>query len=156
MKRKTLLIAASFIAVTITITSCKKEKEKVKGCMDSKSRTYNSAAEVDDGSCAYNGKATFWVDSNSASNFAAQGIGKIKIYINGSVAGTYDFAAGIPISAPTSCGESGYVSVNLDMGGDKITNGVVYTINNDSNDTIITSGSTSLEGGVCKSIHITH
>lgn len=154
MKTKTLLIVATFFAASITITSCK--KEKVKGCMDSKSRTYNSAAEEDDGSCAYNGKATFWIDSTSAENFANQGIGKIKIYIGGSVAGTYDFASGIPISAPSSCGESGYVSVNLDMGSDKITNGVVYTVNNDSNDTIITAGSTSLEGGVCKSIHIIH
>lgn len=152
MKTKTLLIATSFFFVAIT--SCK--KEKVKGCMDSKSRTYNSAAQEDDGSCAYNGKATFWIDSSSAENFLIQGINKIKIYVNASVAGTYDFTTPIPLSAPSSCGESGFVSVDLDMGTDKITNGVVYTINNDSNDTIITAGSTSLEGGVCKSIHIIH
>lgn len=154
MKTKTLLIAASLVAATVTITSCK--KEKIKGCMDSKSRTYNSEAQEDDGSCAYNGKATFWIDSSSAQNFANQGIGKIKIYVAGAVAGTYDFVAGVPVSAPSTCGESGYVSVNLDMGGDKTTNGVVYTINNDSNDTIIDFGTTALEGGVCKSIHITH
>lgn len=154
MKTKTLLIVATFFAAAITITSCK--KEKVKGCLDSKSRTYNSEAEEDDGSCAYNGKATFWIDSNSVENFLIQGINKIQIYMNGSVAGTYDFATPIPVSSPSTCGESGYVSVNLDMGGDKITNGVVYTINNASNDTIITANSTSLEAGVCKSIHITH
>lgn len=154
MKLKKLLMIMVIITTLIAADSCK--KEKTKGCMDSKSRTYNSAAEEDDGSCAYNGKATFWIDSSSAQNFANQGIGKIKIYVAGTVAGTYDLVSGIPISAPSTCGQSGYVSVNLDMGGDKITNGVLYTINNASNDTIIIANSTSLEAGVCKSIHITH
>lgn len=153
MKTKNILLTAIAL-LGLAVTSCK--KEKVKGCTTSSATNFNSSAQEDDGSCAYNGKATFWIDSNSVENFLVQGIDKIKIHVSTSVAGTYDFGTPIPLSAPSSCGESGYVSISLDMGGDKITNGAVYTINNGSNDTIISASTTTLEAGVCKSIHITH
>ncbi|MFN0189235.1 MAG: hypothetical protein ACKVQV_11085 [Bacteroidia bacterium] len=49
--KKTILVAV--IATSTMFTSCK--KDKVKGCMDPISISYNADAEEDDGSCHYAG-----------------------------------------------------------------------------------------------------
>jgi len=39
---------------------------KVYGCMDPSSTNYNSSANVNDGTCKYEGKVTFWYNSSGS------------------------------------------------------------------------------------------
>lgn len=53
MKNKNKLILGIAITMLVGFSACKKKAEEVKGCMDPASLSYNAAATVDDGSCAY-------------------------------------------------------------------------------------------------------
>ncbi len=54
MKNKSsMVLTLAIIAGTVIFTSCK--KDKVKGCTDPNSISYNSEAEENDGSCLYAG-----------------------------------------------------------------------------------------------------
>lgn len=55
-------VLLSAILIT-TLNSC---EDDVEGCMDKDSTNYNSEANVDNGSCKYEGKATFWYDTNGS------------------------------------------------------------------------------------------
>ena len=55
MKKQLAILVLAAISATITITSCKKEKEKIRGCTDPISISYNAQAEENDGSCQYAG-----------------------------------------------------------------------------------------------------
>jgi hypothetical protein len=55
---KTKIYLFSTLMIAASITSCSKKE----GCTDATATNYDSAAESDDGSCTYRGKAVFWQD----------------------------------------------------------------------------------------------
>ena len=57
------VIAALAIASVTSISSCRKD---VIGCTYSNAVNYNPQANLEDGSCQYTGKATFWYDGPRA------------------------------------------------------------------------------------------
>lgn len=86
------------LALSLTLpffNGCKKDKKKdgflgtsvggttiVKGCTDPSAVNYNSSANTNDGSCQYNGKATFWYNSvgTTATVYMGGQSGQITVY----------------------------------------------------------------------------
>ena len=62
MKKTHLLLLASILMLTI-MSGCKKD---VYGCTDFAAYNYNSAANINNGTCVYYGNVTFWFASNMA------------------------------------------------------------------------------------------
>jgi hypothetical protein len=89
--------------VLIANTSCKKEEEKIYGCMDPSSSNYNPAANVDNGACEYNGKVTFWYNSDGTD---------AEVTINGQIGYITSY---YPSYDPT-CGSSGCANFTLPIG----------------------------------------
>lgn len=72
MKIPFIIIIFLFLISGVTvISSCR--KDIVKGCMDSNSITYNPKADLDDGSCLYEGSAVIWYNQATANALLGDG-----------------------------------------------------------------------------------
>ncbi len=91
------------IVLITTITGCQKEANKIFGCTDPSASNYNYAANTDNGTCQYTGKATFWY--NSSGTQATVHIGTYTGYVT-SYYPSYD----------PSCGASGCANFTLPAG----------------------------------------
>lgn len=97
-------------------TSCRKA-DKIKGCTDKDSKNYDKTAEVNDGSCLYQGAVVFWYDQVASEGLMADNASSLSFSLDGEIIGTSltkDFWA----SAPT-CGQEGSVTVLKELGGEK-------------------------------------
>lgn len=122
MKTKNLLLIA-IVLLGITVLSCK--KEKVKGCMDKDSKTYNSAAEESDGSCKYEGSVVFWYNQSTSTFLVGDGATALTYYVNGAVVGSS--AASVYFTGAPNCGQSSSITVVKDLGSDK-TKSYTYSV----------------------------
>jgi hypothetical protein len=101
MKKVKMLMLIIAVACLASLNSCKKD---VKGCMDKTSTNYNPNATVDDGSCKYEGKVTFWYNS-SGTNATVNIDGQV-----GTVNGSYYYT-----STP-ACGAAYCANFTLPIG----------------------------------------
>jgi len=60
----TFIIGVTLTFTIITTSSCKKEDPKIFGCTDPTSSNYNPSATDDNGTCKYEGNATFWYNTS--------------------------------------------------------------------------------------------
>ena len=103
MKKNLLLIA--FALLGLTAASCKKEK----GCTTSSATNFSSSAEEDDASCTYKGSVAFWVMTGTL------GGATINVYINNVFQGNI----AVTFSSAPSCGGTGVLTINKDLGKNK-------------------------------------
>lgn len=114
-KLVTLFICLFLIGGVAVINSCK--KDKVKGCMDKDSKNYNSAAQEDNGSCAYEGSIVFWYNQANSVFLVNDGATSLTYYVNGAVVGSS--AASVYWTGAPNCDQSGSVTVKKDLGSVK-------------------------------------
>jgi hypothetical protein len=77
---KTLVILIFAVAMVLAAASCGDKYEF--GCTDPDSINYSSIANVDDGSCEYEGTLVFWFDKESSDVFIASESEKLYIDID--------------------------------------------------------------------------
>lgn len=99
-----------------TTNSCKKT-DKIKGCTDKDSQTYDPTAEQDNGSCLYQGAVVFWYSQIASNGLLANGATSLTFYLNGEVVGT-SLTSDYWTVAP-SCGDSGTITTTRDLGHEK-------------------------------------
>ncbi|TXI84544.1 MAG: hypothetical protein E6Q38_01780 [Crocinitomicaceae bacterium] len=68
--------------ISTALLSCKKD---VSGCTDSTSDTYNSEANVDNGTCSYHGFLTNWYDTTTRDSLVANNVAALTIYVDNEV-----------------------------------------------------------------------
>lgn len=112
----TLFVCLSLLGALAFTNSCKKDN-KIKGCMDKDSRSYDPTAQQDDGSCLYEGEVVIWYDQAASDGLVADGATALTFYLNGQVVGstaTSVFWTGAP-----TCGQNGSITVTEDLGNVK-------------------------------------
>lgn len=114
MKSKITLLVGLLSFCFIGLTSC----EKKKGCIDKDSVNYDADAQVDDGSCRYEGRVVFWWDEDLTTEFQNNGVSVVKIYVDNEFKGSVAISGQFWDAAP-SCGESSTVTSVIDMGVNK-------------------------------------
>jgi hypothetical protein len=114
MKRAILIfICLSLIGALSVTNSCKKDN-KIKGCTDKDSKSYDPAAQEDNGSCLYEGEVVFWYDQAASAGLIADGAISLTFYINGEVIGSS--AASVYWTAAPVCGDNGSITITEDLG----------------------------------------
>jgi hypothetical protein len=150
MKIKIIGMAMLCLIIT-TLVSC----EKPKGCTDKDSVNYDSEAQIDDGSCRYEGKVVFWWDGDLTTDFQNAGASTVKIYVNGEFEGSVAISGQFWDSAP-SCGASSTVTSTIDMGVNKSESIIVeYVILDNNGDEIDSVEETfTITANTCNTIQI--
>lgn len=118
----TLFICITLIAGLSSTNSCKKEN-KIRGCMDRDSKDYKATAQVDDGSCLYEGDIVFWYDQSASNGLLADGATALTFYLSGQVIGSS--ATSVYWVAAPVCGQNGSITATEDLGNVKT---LVYTL----------------------------
>ena len=97
-----------------TTTSCK----KVEGCTDNIAKNYDALAEVDDGSCTYEGKVVFWyIESVSDYLINQRGITSLSYSVEGELEGSS--SSSVFYNYAPDCGDNGTITVIRDLGTSK-------------------------------------
>lgn len=106
-----LLVVALSVATVFT-TSCKK-----RGCTDLEAINYSEEAEIDDGSCSYEGAMVFWYNEATAAQLVYDGAITMTYYVDGKEIGSSD--AAVYWTGPPECGQDGSVGVVKSWGNDR-------------------------------------
>ena len=117
-----LFICLSFALGSGVTSSCKKEN-KVKGCTDKDSKSYNPAAQVNDGSCLYEGAVVFWYDATASAGLTADSAISLTFYLNSEIVGST--ATSVYWAAAPDCGQNGSITVVEELGSVKT---LTYTL----------------------------
>jgi hypothetical protein len=115
MKRSAVLVSILLIGSFLSMDSCK--DNRVRGCTDPDSYTFDPLAERNDGSCLYEGHAVFWYDAVASAGLTADGAKALTFYLNGDVIGSS--ATTVYWTGAPDCGDNGSVSVTQDLGSSK-------------------------------------
>ena len=120
MRKAKILLILTVAAFTFSISGCKTE-----GCMDMDSVNYDAGADIDDGSCLYEGKVVLWYNEATSKALIADGATTLTVKLNGTPAG--NTATSMFWTANVECGADGTLSITEDLGNVK-TQSFSYTV----------------------------
>ena len=104
--KRTVYIILMVVIILPLFSGCEK---KILGCTDPNSINFNSSANVNDGSCQYEGSIVFWYDPITADTLIAHKVTSLTYYVNGVVVGSSIPA--ISWITPPDCGQNASVTV---------------------------------------------
>lgn len=102
------------LVLAFTLTSCEKD---ISGCTDPDSTNYNSEANVNDNSCAYEGSMGFWYSEDCADVFGYYEVTSLKFYIDGELIGSK--SADTYYASSPGCDAAETVPTTQDLGSVK-------------------------------------
>jgi hypothetical protein len=145
--KKTILIFGLAIIILPLITGCEK---KILGCTDPNSINFNSSANVNDGSCQYEGSIVFWYDPITADTLIAHKVTSLTYYVNGVVVGSS--IPSISWVTPPDCGQNASVTVTEPFTG--VTN-LTYSFSvNDQNGIVWWNNTATFIANGCSSYQL--
>jgi hypothetical protein len=103
-------------------SSCSKE---IAGCTDPDSINYDATANVDDGSCQYQGQLVIWFEKNTSDFFLADGTTSLKFFLDGVLATTMPVTNYFALQP--NCGDVNTATLTKNLGKEKAKN-VTITI----------------------------
>ena len=130
----------------VIFSGCKKKE----GCMDRNSYTYDSDAEVDDGSCQYKGSIVFYYDKSTADSMYEWGITSLTFYVDNELVGSS--AATVYAVYPPNCGDNGSVTYDKDLGSLDHKISTYQVLDQDGYE--VFSGLIEFNGNVCAKGHL--
>lgn len=138
-----LFSALLLTLLIITSTSCK----KVEGCTDAQAKNYNSYAEVDDGSCTYQGEVVFWyTEAVSDELINIDLVTSLAYYVGGELEGSS--SSSIYYTTNPNCGDNGTITVTRELGTSK-TKQYAFKVEDPTDGEILWQGTITFEANTC-------
>jgi len=145
--RSSLLLFASLILVSLSISSCQKE-----GCTDPNATNYDPEAKSNDGTCRYEGQLVFWYGQLTAQELALDFVSTLTYYVDDVFVGTQ--AAGVFWPAAPECGQDTTISVNQLLGSNTSRN-YTYEVD-DQTGSLVWSGSVTVNANQCMKLELVY
>lgn len=134
------------LVAIVSFSSCKKEE----GCTDPTATSYNSEAEVDNGSCQYEGEAVFWYGSSTSQGLIDFDSNSLTFYVDGVVVGSTSSSV-FWTSAP-NCGDNASITVTENLGNVK-SRSLIYSVE-DQDGYELWSDIVNFEANTCEAIEL--
>ena len=138
------LVIVAIAALTILITGCEKE-----GCMNQSAVNFNADADVDDGSCTYESRTSFWFNEYISNWLSVNyGVTLLSVYLDDVLVGTMnptDWKVG------PDCGGGNFTVTSIHGGA--ITKSFTYQVRDQSGN-LQFDGTINNTANECKSVEL--
>ncbi len=146
MKKLNSLLFLALTAILISFTSCKKEE----GCTDPNATSYDSEAEVDDGSCTYQGEVVFWYGQSTSEGMIDFDSNSLTFYVDGAVVGST--SSSVYWTSAPDCGDNASITVTENLGNVK-SRSLTYSVE-DQDGYVLWSDIANFEANSCQEIEL--
>jgi hypothetical protein len=146
MKKFNSFYLLILLVAIVSFSSCKKEE----GCTDPTATSYNSEAEVDNGSCQYEGEVVFWYGSSTSQGLIDFDSNSLTFYVDGVVVGST--SSSVFWTAAPNCGDNASITVTENLGNVK-SRSLIYSVE-DQDGYELWSDIVNFEANTCEAIEL--